>query len=231
MSESYNCSVCKDMRFVYLPAAPNSGDVGKAVPCECQNGVNAEKQRRHLLTIDGLSPAERATRFENLLVVPSNQEAYNQVTGAVSAGRGMVTLTGEAGRGKTSLLIAAVNDARERNIAAVYLTVSDLLDYIKAAFNPDTAGRSVDERWELLTSVQVLALDELSRYNSTPWADERFWMLIDQRWRNMDRRLTILAMNGNLSALDRAIQSRLKDKRAVVVTLGGKDMREIKEDL
>jgi DNA replication protein DnaC len=137
----------------------------------------------------------------------------------------MVTLSGPPGTGKSTLLICAVNAAREANIPSVYVTMTDLLDYLRAAFNPEQRDMSFEKRWDLLVSAEVLALDELDEFNSTPWAAERFMRLIDERWRNMHTRLTLLATNASLSRLPPKVASRLNDGRASVWTLGGADMR------
>ena len=137
----------------------------------------------------------------------------------------MVTLSGPTGTGKSTLLICAVNTAREANIPSVYVTVSDLLDYLRAAYNPERRDLSFDGRWDLLVSAEVLAPDELDEFNSTPWAAERFLRLIDERWCNMQTLLTMLATNSGLSRLPPKVASRLGDGRASVWTLGGEDMR------
>jgi hypothetical protein len=95
--------------------------------------------------------------------------------------------------------------------------MTDLLDYLRAAYNPDNRELSFDSRWDLLVRAEVLALDELDEFNTTPWAMERFLRLIDERWRNMQTRLTLLATNSALSQLPPKVASRLRDGRALVV--------------
>ena len=129
----------------------------------------------------------------------TNERAIAIVENATTLRRGIVTLTGKPGSGKSALLMCAVNEAREANVPAVYTTVTDLLDYLRAAYAPG-ADVSFDSRWDLLVGCEVLALDELDELNSTPWAMERFLRLMDERWRNMDRRLTLCATNSRINA-------------------------------
>jgi DNA replication protein DnaC len=199
-------------------------DFGKAIRCTCQANAQAERRRSYLLRIDGLTDQERALRF-GVLERRNNGPAIDVVTAHLMARRGMVTLTGKPGLGKSALLICAVNAAREAGVPAVYTTVTDLLDYLKAAYNPHREGLDFDDRWDLLVRADVLALDELDEFNSTPWAMERFLRLIDERWRRMESCLTLLATNSRVNSLPDKVASRLRDGRAVVLEMAGPDMR------
>lgn len=199
-------------------------DFGKAVHCSCQSGVDAERRRQYLLRIDGLNQAERALRFSSL-IRDYNPSAIETVETVTARRRGLVTLTGRPGTGKTALLMCAVNEAREANVPAVYTTVTDLLDYLRAAYNPAHAELTFDARWDLLVRCEVLALDELDEFNTTPWAMERFLRLIDERWRNLDSRLTLCATNSRINALPEKGASRLRDGRAAVIEMTATDMR------
>lgn len=202
---------------------PHGEPTGKIVRCSCQYGQDQERRRQYLLRVDGLTPNERRLRFADL-VRDANEYAITRVENATTQRRGIVTLTGKPGCGKTALLIAAVNEAREANVPAVYTTVTDLLDYLRAAYAPG-ADVSFDNRWDLLVGCEVLALDELDEFNSTPWAMERFLRLMDERWRNMDRRLTLCATNSRINALPEKVASRLRDGRAEAIEMAPHDMR------
>ncbi len=82
-----------------------------------------------------------------------------------------------------------------------------------------------DARWDLLIRAEVLALDELDEFNTTPWAMERFMRLMDERWRAMDSRLTLCATNSRINALPEKVASRLRDGRAQIVETAGSDQR------
>jgi DNA replication protein DnaC len=197
----------------------------------------AEQQARRaawLQRIDGLKPQERTITFDRIVIGEHNQRAYQAVTQAVDAGVGIVTLTGTFGVGKSALLMAAVNAARGKGTPAVYTTITDLLDWLREAFDPhrdtsDGPDLSFDSRWRLLTTCDVLAIDELDEFNATPWATERFLRLIDERWRSMDDTLTLCALNQPVERLVGKVASRLRDGRAVVVEVKGADMRRYQE--
>lgn len=215
------------MGFYVKDVQPGHVDFGKAVSCPCRSKGLMERQYKRLQSIDGLTPAERQLRLSNLHVDDDNRGAIEAVTHALSRKRGILTLYGKPGRGKSTLLITAVNEAREANIPATYARVSDVLDYLRSAYDPDrTVELSADDRWHLLTTVDVLALDELDQFKSTPWAMEKFLALIDERWRNIDRTVTLLASNAAVANLPEKVASRLQDRRAHLFHLTGIDMRK-----
>lgn len=193
--------------------------------CDCQNEASDARRYAYLLSIDGLQPRERSLTFDKLERA-GNGAAIERVQADTVKRRGFVALTGKPGTGKSTLLICAVNAARERNVPAVYAVMSDLLDYLRAAYNPaNTSELTFDARWDLLLRAEVLAIDEVDQFNATPWAMERFLRLIDERWRSMDSRLTLLATNLPVSSLPDKVSSRLRDGRAGILQTGGPDMR------
>lgn len=215
------------MGFYTLDVWPGHPNFGKALVCNCRNKGMMERQYRRLQSIDGLTPGERKLRLSGLHVDDDNRGACEAVVGALSRTRGILTFYGKPGRGKTTLLIAAINEAREANIPAVYAKVSDVLDYLRNAYDPArTAELSADDRWHLLTTVDVLALDELDQFKTTEWAMEKFLALMDERWRNMDRTLTLIASNAAVANLPEKVGSRLQDRRANLFHLTGIDMRK-----
>lgn len=208
---------------MYHDHQPGHRDFGKAFRCACQSEGDSMRRQHYLLRVDGLSPRERALNFSEM-DGGNNQSAVRQVQEATQRRRGLITLTGKPGTGKSSLLICAVNAARNANVPAVYTTITDLLDYLRQAYAPNTE-LTFDARWDLLIRAEVLALDELDEFNTTPWAMERFMRLMDERWRAMDKCLTLCATNSRINAMPDKVASRLRDGRATVLDLAGADMR------
>lgn len=216
------------MRWLHLDRPLGHPEFGKIVKCPCQTEADTAKRRAWLMEIDGLKPHEREYRFELLAGRDESQAALNTVAKAVIDRRGMVSLTGAPGTGKSTLLMCAVNAAREVNIPSIYTTMSDLLAYLRSAFNPKRPqARNFDASWNLLLSAEVLAVDELDEFSTTEWATERLMRLIDERWRSMGDRLTLLATNAPLARLPPKVASRLSDGRGAVVEIAGKDMRPL----
>ena len=200
----------------------------------------AERRQAYLLGIDGLKPDERKMTLAAYRVGRHNRQAVEAVSAGIERGAGLVTLTGEYGVGKTALLMAAVNECRAKDWASIYTTVADLLAWLREGFTPYAErdpedDLSYEKRWRLLTNCQCLCLDELTAFSVTPWAAERFERLIDERWRSMGDKLTVCALNGErgqpldeiLGKLPGVIESRLSDRRARLIQIGGVDMRRV----
>lgn len=224
----YECFVCKDLGWVCRDVKANHPEFGKAFRCECKTNDDLAHRQRYLLNIDGLTPDDRLRRLEKFKIAPGNRKAYYTIVDAIIKRRGFITLEGAWGLGKTELLMCAVNAARNAGIPAVYTTTAALLDYLRSAYRPGVE-LDADQRWELLISTEVLAVDELEKFNATEWALERFSRLVDERWRRMGRLLTLFATNTVISALPGDIQSRMEDGRAEIIKLTGADMRKLNE--
>lgn len=195
----------------------------KAVPCACQNEARTLRRTQFLTKMDGLTPRERELRFS---AIDDNYEpgVLHLLKRAAEEHRGLITLTGGFGVGKTTLLMCGVNEGRNHNQLAIYTTVTDLLSYLRSTFDPD-ADESFDKYWDALIRCSILALDEMDEFKTSSWAMERFLRLIDERWRRMDEVLTLCALNNRINSLPGKVQSRLQDGRAEIIAIGGNDMR------
>lgn len=227
MIVNVRCDLCKDMGWVVsdeMEMTRMGHMQTKLIRCECQTEQDKMRRTQFLLKMDGLTQREREYRFATI------EDNYDPgvLTGlkaAVDARAGLITLMGSFGVGKTTILMCAVNEARSAGRLAIYTTVTDLLSYLRSTFQAD-AEDSFDKYWDALIRCEVLALDELDEFNTTPWAMERFLRLIDERWRRMDEVLTLCATNNRPQALPGKIQSRLRDTRAQMIELKGRDMRQ-----
>ena len=62
----------------------------------------------------------------------------------------------------------------------MFVVVPDLLDYLRAAFNPDSTD-SHQRRFDELKRVPLLVLDNLGTESATPWAKEKLFQLLNYR--------------------------------------------------
>lgn len=191
--------------------------------CDCKRQEDNMRRSQFLVAMDGLTDRERACRFSNIQdrYTPDTLPKLRQAT---LEHRGLITLTGNFGVGKTTLLTCAVNEGRDHDLLVIYTTVSDLLSYLRSTFGPETEV-SFDRYWDALIRCDILALDELDEFKTSEWAMERFLRLMDERWRRMDEVLTLCALNGRIQSLPGKVQSRLRDGRAQVINITGEDMR------
>lgn len=174
------------MRVTANPLEPG---FGRAVPCDCVRREDDVERRERLLRYSRLGALQRFT-FETLLPrgrssEPAEQERY---AAAVEAGRrfaehpeGWLLLTGVPGCGKTHLAAAIANHAIELGTPALFLSVADLLDSLRASYSDD-AEVSYDRLSEQLRTAPLAVLDDLDSYADTPWAREKFAQLVSHRF-------------------------------------------------
>lgn len=121
---------------------------------------------------------------------------------------GWLLLTGTYGCGKTHLAAAIANARVAEGHPAVFLTVPDLLDHLRASFNP-VAETAYDDLFEQLRDTPLLILDDLGTQSSTPWAQEKLFQLINHRYNAQLH--TVITTNQRLEDLEPRLRSRLMD--------------------
>jgi DNA replication protein DnaC len=185
----------------------------------------------------GLSPDEIRGMTWDLIQDGINDapKALQAVKAAYSAGYGMVFLYGVSGQAKTLLLKIAVAVAFREGRTAAYADMRAVLDDIRLAYDEkENKQRALADRMAWWLSRQVLAIDELDKVNSTDWAAERIFYLVDQRYQRAARgdALTLIAANYNrLDEISSYLRSRINDNRFAargwVVRLDGPDGRQL----
>lgn len=127
---------------------------------------------------------------------------------------GWLVFTGDFGAGKTHLAAAIANYWKEQFRRVLFVTVPDLLDYLRSAFSPDSRT-SLDKRFLVVRTVPLLVLDNLSLESATPWAREKLAQLLDYRY---DARLpTVITMRPKLDDSDREVTARMFDAERCTV--------------
>lgn len=211
------------MRYLAYDVRPGHALFGHTMPCPT---CASDRQQQYLQELCGLTGEMLAWTRANTLRTTVNAAAYDAALALSAAPAWFYTLVGPTGVGKTRLLTMIVNEARQAGCTAVYTTTAELLDHLRAAYAPG-AQVSSDGLLDKVTSCTVLALDECDRYNPTPWAEEKFFQLVERRYRAGDTRLTGFATNASLDALPQYVTSRLYDRRCRVFELGGPDLRRM----
>ncbi len=95
-----------------------------------------------------------------------------------------------------------------------FANVPDLLDELRASFGPNSTT-SYDRLFGQLLEVDVLVLDDLGAQQSSPWAEEKLYQLLNHR--HLARAHTVITANVKLSDLEPRIRSRLADLQVSTV--------------
>ena len=157
-------------------------------------------------------------------------ECHRAAARLIADPRWFFTLTGPYGSGKSGTLAAIVNAGKAAGKTAIYTTTADMLDVLRAAFAPGAPGDSYLERLDLFRAADILALDELDRFNTTPWAEQAFFQVMESRYENGPRMLTAFATNAKVSDLPGYLVSRMQDARCQVWELPAGDHRQPRKE-
>jgi DNA replication protein DnaC len=132
--------------------------------------------------------------------------------------RGWLVLSGTFGCGKTHLAAAIANRRRKmQHERSMFVVVPDLLDYLRAAFNP-TSIAPLDVRFEEIRKAPVLILDDLGTESATPWAREKLFQLLNYRY--VARLPTVITSTQKIDEMDERLASRMRDtNRCQVVSI------------
>ena len=127
---------------------------------------------------------------------------------------GWLVLLGSVGGGKTHLAAAIANHWEAMGFPSLFVMVPDLLDHLRAAFNP-ASPVSYDRLFEEIRSSNLLVLDDLGAQNATPWAREKLFQLLNYRY-NAEL-ATVITTYIKLEEIEPRIQTRLMDKRLCTI--------------
>lgn len=163
--------------------------------------------------------------------ISDGMKALQAVKPAYERGFGIVFLWGSWGQAKTLIGRILTATALRAGRRPAYANVSDVLDDIRKGFeDKEHMTTELVRRMDWWISRDVLFLDEIDKCNDTPWAQDRMFKLLDQRYVRAIREeaLTVIASNSSVASLDGYLQSRLKDHRlGPVVYLNGEDGRQL----
>lgn len=198
---------------------------GRAEPCDCVLREAADVRRERLQRIGNLAPLGRY-RFENF--DPHGRAGERDAAAAAleaarafaADARAWLVLSGPSGSGKTHLAAAIANARVDAGEPALFLTVADLLDHLRAGFAPDDDEPGYEQVYEQVRTAPLLVLDEVDAGAPTPWGREKLFQLINARYN--EALPTVFTTTTPVDRLDDRLSTRLGDPRlSHAVTLAG----------
>jgi len=226
-----NCPICGGVGFVRQDLPVSHPDFGKLQVCVCrqQSLVQSTQQRLFRLsnldsfrpmTFESFNPVGRVGLGENQL--NSLKYALNQAQHFAQNLNGWLLLMGGYGCGKTHLAAAIANFAVNLGVPTLFLTVPDLLDWLR--FSYDSPEATFEQRFDEIRNIALLALDDLGTQNTTPWAQEKLYQIINHRY--VAKLPMVVTTNQDLDEIDGRIRSRLQDPELVTpVKINAPDFR------
>ncbi len=202
--------------------ASGKPDYSRVAPCRCTRNKLASARREHLTRFSGEGVISRFS-FDNLNqdgatdLSPKSRALFMEAYRAglafaeAPAGQGWLVFTGPGGGGKTHLAAAIAGKAMANGTGVMYVSTPDLLDHLRAAFNPASA-LTYDEFFEQVRNVPLLVLDDLGAQSGSAWAAEKLDQIINHRYNQ--RLPTVIVAIVPLDRLDDRLRHKLEDGRS-----------------
>ena len=212
-------------------------DFGKLEICSCRQQAVRRRIRARLfeysnldelqhLTFETFSPHGRVGLGEQQQ--QSIEQAFNQAKAFAQSLKDWLLIQGGYGVGKTHLAAAIANYAVALGVPTLFLTVPDLLDMLRFAYNAEDV--TFEERFEQIRRAPLLVLDDFGTQNATPWAREKLFQILNYRYIN--HLPLVITTNLSLEEIEGRIRSRLSDPEMVThVHILAPDYRRPMDDL
>jgi DNA replication protein DnaC len=232
-----NCPYCHGVGYLRADVPPGDPRFGRLEPCVCRMAEISHQVHQRLFALSRLSELSHL-RFETFqpqgrgglspLQAQSLSAALNQAQQFAQRLEGWLLLMGGYGCGKTHLAAAIANFAVEHGVPTLFLTVPDLLDQLRFAYEAEDT--TFEERFEEIRNATLLILDDFGTQNATPWAQEKLFQILNYRYIN--RLPTVITTNLSLDEIEMRIRSRLQDPELVTrVIIRAPDYRRPTSDM
>jgi DNA replication protein DnaC len=177
------------------------------------------------MTFDNFNPKGRVGIGE--MEQDSLERAYNQARLFSETREGWLLLQGGYGCGKTHLAAAIANQCVANGIPTLFLTVPDLLDTLRFAYNNQDV--TFEERFEQVRTASMLIMDDFGTQSATPWAREKLFQILNYRYIN--ELPLVVTTNLSFSEIEGRIRSRLSDPdRVFYIEIKAPDYRRSTDD-
>jgi DNA replication protein DnaC len=204
------CPKCRGVGYLRVNVPCGHPNFGKPIACECKEAERKAKRREQLRQMSNIDAFQESTFSTFNPRLPGVKEAFEAARNyAEKPDEGWLVLIGPNGCGKTHLAAAIANQCLESGAVILFAVVPDLLDHLRAAFAP-TATEVYDQLFSKMREAEVLILDDLGAQQSSPWANEKLFQLLNYRYN--ERLPTVITANPKgMQGMDERIRSRLGD--------------------
>jgi len=144
------------------------------------------------------------------------EQAYFNAQTFAQSPDGWMVFQGENGCGKTHLAAAIANYRLRSGKPVTFVIVPDFLDHLRSTFGPDSK-MPYDELFERVRRAPLLILDDFGEHNTTPWAQEKLYQLINYRYNARLPMVVTMCCSLDEEGIEPRITSRLADPRVSLV--------------
>jgi DNA replication protein DnaC len=209
------CEICKGAGVVRRSLPVDHPRFGKAEPCSCVLNEDDHVRRTRLERMSNLGALTRFT-FENLVPTGRSgesgwfEQAFKACREFSAEPAGWLVLTGSSGSGKTHLAAAIANDRITAGEPALFMVVPDLLDHLRASFEPEDDDMGFEQLFDQVRNTPLLILDDADTGGGTAWAREKLLQVVNHRYNASLP--TVFTTTTRPQQLDERLATRLCDE-------------------
>lgn len=231
-----DCPFCGGQGYLRADVPVGHPNFGKLEICVCRQRDVSQQVRERLYSLSRLDELKgltfatfqpRGRKGLGEMQASSIERAFNQAQHYAKSLNGWLLLRGGYGAGKTHLAAAIANFAVEMGVPTLFLTVPDLLDMLRFAY--DSEDTTFEERFNEIRNASLLVLDDFGTQNATGWAQEKLFQILNYRYIN--KLPLVVTTNLSIDEIDARISSRLADRDLVTdVRINAPDYRRPLDD-
>lgn len=167
--------------------------------------------------LERISNLGALTRFTFDALNDDANAAAAQVRAYADEPDGWLVLKGPSGSGKTHLAAAIANERISRGEPVLFMFTPDLLDGLRASYQPSEGEPGFDAVFEQVRNAPLLILDDIDAAVSSEWAREKLFQIVNARYNAALP--TVCTCHSLTEALDERLTRRLSS--GAVLDLSG----------